>query len=158
MIKIEDIKGYVVGYDSRRKCFLLVDAEGAEVATAGTQQEIEEKAKVLAKQAFTRIDFMQINDHGVIMEGTVTSVDRDDRSMWVVMKGSRFLGRVHRNRVDLLISSYHYYENTSANVAVAAKIREQAELVDRAYVEVKRLRDTLEKKIDHEYFGMTSRL
>ena len=155
MIKIAEVAGFTIHYETREKKFVLIDHEGKRVASAFSQEKLEEKAKALQKQEFKRVPILKLESTGQASPGEITSINIDDMTMWVVLKRQYTDGSERQVREKERIGSHTgCYEHTEHNLAVAEKIKEQHAIIDTAYAEARRLREQMEKPINLEYFGI----
>ena len=154
IIKIKEIFGYKISYDEQRKKFIVEDADGIELANANTQDEAEVKAKALSKQEFKRIRITQVAEEGRVTMGELTSLNRDDKSVWVSMEKSETTWGSGRQKINLRYSS-RFYEATETNLKILEGIKAKGETLDQVKSEIKALIDTLEKPINLDYFGIT---
>lgn len=153
-IKIKGIYGYNLLYDERGKRFVIEDTDRTELANAKTQEEAEVKAKALSKQDFKRIRIVTVGQEGLTTMGEITSLNRDDKSAWVSMEKDEHTWSSGRRKIDLRYDK-GYYEITEVNLKTLEYIKAKRDTVDSILTEIKSLRDTLEKPINVEYFGIT---
>ena len=155
-ISISEKYGYRIVYDDRTRKFLVLDADGTELAQAPTQDEAEAKAKSLSKQDFKRINILRIPDDGEIVTGQLTSLNKDDNSAWVSMdKGERAYGG-GRQKVSLRYDRGYYVE-TENNLKIADEIRRKRAVITQTLEEIKSLKEKLESAINLNYFGLEDR-
>lgn len=157
-IKIEVIYGYQILYDERLKRFLVQDSDGTELAYGSTQDEAEMKAKSLSKQEFKRISIVRVGDEEEVTMGQLTSLNKDDRSAWVSMEtgGDHWRGMSGREKLHLQYD-HGYYEATEANLQVVERVKEKRVELQKVQGEIESLIDSLEKRINLGYFGLTRR-
>lgn len=155
MIKITDVEGFRLCYDSSEKKFMLINDAGERVASDVSQEELEKKAKALRKEEFQRIPILKMPPDGRASTGEITSVNIDDSTMWVVLTRqlSHGGGKQERSKESLRYGNF-CYEHTEHNLTIAEKIRAQHELIGAAEAESERLRNQLEKPINSAYFGI----
>ena len=151
-VKIGEVKGYIMEYDSGMKRFILVNKDREEMGWKNTQAEVEELANKLSKQQFTfpikalRVSALTINP------GKVTSANLDEPSLWFVYDGQGTYGRT-RTKVNIRYSS-SLYEATEANMEVVRQVEERRDQVKKIEDEMRDLIKKLEKPIDLKYFGL----
>jgi len=151
MLFIKEFMGYKIYYDERKQKFQLENQEGDIVAERDTQAQAEDQAKMLSKQGFKRIKVLRIHDNGVVQLGELTSMNRDDRSAWVIT--DRRYGK-DRQKIHLG-SNYGYHEVTEENLAIAEQAKKKCEQIEALTAEIKELKAGLEKRIDLDYFGLS---
>lgn len=154
-IQIKEMYGYQITYNVNLRRFLVEDRDGTELAHANTQDEIEVKAKSLSKQEFQRIPIVRVGGDGEIAMGEVTSLNRDDKSAWVSMKKGKHTWGSGRQKIGLNYSP-GYYELTERNTEIVEAIKTKGEVLGQIRTEIKGLIDTLEKRINLSYFGITN--
>ena len=153
-IKIKEIYGYQILYDERLKRFIIEDSDGTELGFGSTQDEAEEKAKVLSKQEFKRISVVEVRRGGEVVMGQLTSLNKDDRSAWVSMEPRSGHRRGEREKIHLR-SGTGYYEATITNLQIVETVKEKGVELQKVEAEIKSLIDILEKPINLDYFGLT---
>lgn len=154
MLEIKKVYGFTLYYDERRRFFVLLEDDGTEVGHAQTQDEAEDKAKVLSKQEFKRIPIFKVNDlEGRITTGELTSLNPDDVSAWVSMEKDKDTWGSGRQKINLRYDG-GFYEQTPRNNLILDAIRKQAEILKTAQDEIKALVAQLEKPINKSYFNL----
>jgi len=149
MIKIGTAKGYTILYDEKGKLFSLEDADGNEVASGGTQDEVEAKADKLSKQAF-KFPIPALKVSGLALsKGRVTSFNADDRAAYFAYDDKRY-----GSHTKLRLNYDHAYELTEANAKIAGEVEEcHRQITEREEI-IQSLISQLEKPIDRSYFGL----
>ena len=153
-IKIKEIYGYNLLYDERLRRFVIEDTDGTNLGHANTQDDAEVKAKALAKREFKRIPIIKIEQEGQSIMGELTSLNRDDKSVWVSMEKSKDVWDSGRQKIGLVYSE-GYYEVTQVNLKILEDIKAKRESLNYIKAEIKDLIATLEKPINMDYFGIT---
>jgi len=149
MIKIGTAKGYTILYDEKRKSFILEDADGNEVASGATQDEVEAKAEKLSKQTF-KFPIPAIKVSGLnLSKGRVTSLNADDRSAYFSYDDKTY-GSHHQK---LRLKYDHAYELTEANAQIAGQVAECGKQITEIENKIKSLISQLEKPMNLSYFG-----
>ena len=151
-VKIGEIHGYQVNYDTSRQYFLVIDTDGTELASAGTQERIEAKAKSLSKQEFKRIPIVFVNSNGRIQAGQITSFDPDDKAAWVSMENTKGRRDGGRQKVNFAYGGGGYYELTPVNTKIIERIISKVATIEQEQLELKSIIATLEKPINLGYF------
>jgi len=144
----QDYELYYEGNSYQRDFYAIQDREV--ITRAPTQDALEKKLKGMNKQGFKRIPIMEIhrpyyNDSYTIAFGEVTSLNRDDKEVWVSFSGKR-------SKSGLGYCPYH--EKTEANIAIARQIIAKRKEVSRIEMEIDELRKSMEKPINKAYFGI----
>ena len=149
MIKIGTARGYTILYDEKQKLFTLEDADGNEVASGGTQDEVEAKAEKLSKQAF-KFPIPALKVSGLALsKGRVTSFNADDRAAYFAYDDKRY-----GSHTKLRLNYDHAYELTEANAQIAGQVEECHRQITEIEEKAKSLISQLEKPIDRSYFGL----
>ncbi len=157
MLKISSVCGYNLAYDESRRLFVITDTDGTELVQGDTQTEAESKAKALSKQEFKRIPIVHVHNSGQVRMGEVTSLNRDDKSVWVSMakrEDESYGGG--RGKVSLDYDR-GYYEATAKNLNIAAEIEMKEKTIKVLLDGIDRLIKTLENPIGRGYFGITDK-
>jgi len=154
VITIKEIYGYNLLYDEGSRRFVIHDTDGMELAHANTQGEAEIKAKALSKQEFKHISIVKITKEGQLQKGELTSLNKDDKCVWVSMEKSKDIWNSGRRKLNLRLDSGEYYEATETNLKILEAIIAKRETIDTILAEIKALRDTLEKLINLAYFDL----
>lgn len=155
MIKVGTTKGFEIYYDENRKLFLLQDAEGNEVASGATQDDVESKAKKLSTQNFKFPIPAFAKGYGRSLEkGRVTSLNSEDRSVYFSYDDKSSFhshSKLHLGRVG---AGYNPFEITEANTQIYAQVQECHNLIEETNLKIEGLLGQLEKPIDLVYFGL----
>lgn len=149
-VKINERDGYAIFYDPERQLFCLHDAEGNEVATAGTQEKVEQEISKLAKQAFNLpIPAILARSYG-IDRGRITSLNPHNKTAYFSYDKKDY------GRATKIALSYDkgFYELTKANEKIAKQIEERMVQKKELDGEIEALKDQFEKPINREYFGL----
>lgn len=153
--KIGEVKGFTITYDTKDKLFHLKNAEGEEVGSGQTQDDVEKQADKLVKQSFTFPMPALLKGGAYFLGlGKVTSVNLGDRSCRFVYqeKGE------YQSQTKVHLGHTHVYELTEHNNDLYQKVRAIREQIDRLQSEITELIDHLEKPINLAYFGLKERL
>lgn len=151
MIKIGTTKGYTVLYDERRKLFVLQDAEGNELTSGATQDEVEAKAGKLSQLAF-KLPILALKVSGFNLEkGRVTSVNPDERSAYFVYDNKKY-----GSHAKLHLPS-DAYELTEANSQIYEQMQQCHSQIVLFQERIQSLIGQLEKRMDLDYFGLKSK-
>lgn len=149
--KVGKAKGYDIIYDSKDKLFHLCDSAGEEVGSGTTQQEVENQADKLAKQAYRfPIAAFLVSGNGV-KEGKVTSLNIENKSVrFSDADKSSYYGRVklHLNYKGL-------YEMSEDNREILDQVRAKRGAIQEIENEIQLLIAHLEKPIDLAYFNLS---
>ncbi len=149
MIKIGTAKGYTILYDERRRLFILQDAEGNEVASGATQQDVEAKAEKLSKQAF-KFPIPALKISGLALsKGRVTSLNADDKSTYF-----SYDEKTYGSHQKLRLRYDHAYELTEANSRIDEQVEQYNSQIKEIEGKISSLIDQLEKPINLSYFGL----
>ena len=149
--KIGEVKGHTITYATQDKLFHLRNAEGEEVGSGKTQDDVEQQADKLAKQSFPLPIQALLKGGGYSLRlGRVTSVNLDDRSCRFVYQ-EKELGR---SCAKVRLGHTDAYELTEHNNDIHQKVREIEEHIDRLRNECAGLIENLEKPINLAYFGL----
>lgn len=148
MIKIGTAKDYTILYDEKRKLFILQNAEGNEVSSGATQDEVETKAEKLSKQAFKfPIPALRVS-HLLLEKGRVTSVNADDKSAYFSYDDKTYGHSKLRLKYDCA------YELTEANSRIHEQVEQYRSQIKEIEEKMSSLINQLEKPIDLSYFGL----
>lgn len=152
--KIGEIRGYSMYYDPGSRRFSLEDSDGNEVATALTQDHLEEKAKKLSKKQHNLpLPVFSRSYQGTdIRRAQITSVNMDDGhgSVRLMCDGRRSKEHLPRSGSD-----YAYlFEVTPHNEEILSRVKELAKRRDEITGEIKETMAHLEKPITRAYFGL----
>lgn len=150
MIKITVTKGYTIFYDSSYKVFRLQDAEGDEVASGATQEEMEQKADKLSKQAFSfpiRAIYCSMNTPDI---GRVTSINIDKEEVWFASDTNTGYGSRQKRR----LSASGLFELSDANNMIISQVEDKRRRMAGLSTEIATLIKQLEKPINLAYFGL----
>ncbi len=151
MIKVGIAKGYTILYDEKRKLFILEDADGNEVASGATQQDVELKAEKLSKQAFKfPIPALKVS-HLSLEKGRVTSVNTDEKSAYFAYDDKRY-----GSHQKLRLRYDHAYELTVANYRIYEQVEQYRGQIKEIEGKIESLIDQLEKPINLAYFGLNN--
>ena len=149
MIKIGTAKGYTILYNEKQKLFILEDADGNEVASGATQDEVEAKAEKLSKQAFKfPISALKVNGLA-LSKGRVTSFNADERSAYFAYDDKRY-----GSHQKLRLRYDHAYELTEANSRILEQVEQYCSQGKEIEEKISSLIDQLEKPINLSYFGL----
>jgi len=149
MIKVGLAKGYTILYDEKRKLFILEDADGNEVASGATQNDVETKADKLAKQAF-KFPIPALKVSGLALsKGRITSINADEKSSYFA-----YDDKTYGSHQKLRLRYDHACELTVANAQIAGQVEECRKQIKEIEEKIKSLIDQLEKRIDLSYFGL----
>ena len=149
MIKIGTARGFTIIYDEKRKLFVLQDAQGDEVASGVTQEDVEMKAEKLSKQAFKfPIPAFKVSGLG-LHQGRVTSVNADDRAVYFA-----YDDKTSGSHTKLRLRYDHTYELTETNSRIYAEVAKSRENIKEIEDKIRSLISQLEKPIDLSYFGL----
>ena len=149
MIKIGTARGYTILYNEKGKLFILEDADGNEVASGGTQDEVEAKAEKLSKQAF-KFPIPALKVSGLVLsKGRVTSFNADDRAAYFA-----YDDKTYGSHTKLRLHYDHAYELTEANTQIAGQVEEFHRQITEIEEKARSLISQLEKPIDRAYFGL----
>jgi len=149
MIKVGIARGYTILYDEKRKLFVLEDADGNEVASGATQDEVEAKAEKLSKLAF-KFPIPALRVSGLVLsKGRVTSFNADDRAAYFAYDDKRY-----GSHEKLRLHYDHAYELTEANAKIAGEVEECHKQISAREEIIRSLMGQLEKPIDRAYFGL----
>lgn len=152
MIKIGTAKGFTIMYNEMRKLFVLEDAQGDEVASGATQQDVELKAEKLSKQAFKfPIPALKVSGLG-LHQGRVTSVNADDRAAYFA-----YDDKTYGSHTKLRLAYDHAYELTEANSRIYAEVAKSREQIKEIEDKIRSLISQLEKPMGLSYFGLKER-
>lgn len=155
--KIGTVKSYEMLYDPRTRKFVARTADGDEVASALTQEKLEEQIDKLSKQKFTfPIKALRYRGVRFIDEGRVTSLNIPESSVWFCTDEKKG-GYSDRGKVHLRYDSGSLFEMTELNDRVLAEIRELMVSVSKLEEQIETKAKTLEKPINLKYFGLESR-
>jgi len=149
MIDISSIKGFKIKYATVARQFVVMDAEGNEVASADTQIEAEDKATKLAKKSFEPLVAFKLHYDGADY-GRVTSINADDKTAYFSYDDKRRQTTVKfrlRGQDDV-------YLRTDQNDQVLALIAECRTAIAEQQARVTELKGQLEKPIDVKFFGL----
>jgi|GEM_PF-3861627 len=150
MIDIGTIKGYKIKYDTGRKLFLLFDADGNEVASGFVQEEVEDKAKKLAKKSFVPFEAMKPVYESQVRYGRVTSVNMDEQSVMFV-----YTDTPHRHAHEKIRFQHsELYLRTDHNEQIMAQIAAVQATINEQRAQIKDLQGELENRIGLEFFGV----
>ena len=157
MLKIKQIYGFDLWYDERRRFFVITDTDGTELTHSERQDEAEIKAKSLSKQEFKRFPIVRVTHEGIIQVGELTSLNRDDKSVWVSMeKSPEMWGSGGRSKLNLKYD-HNFHELTEANAKILEGIRAKHEALKQIEADIEAVVGTLEKPINMNYFGIIER-
>jgi len=149
MIKIGTAKGYTILYNEKGKLFTLEDADGNEVASGATQDEVEAKADKLSKQAFKfPIPALKVSLLA-LSKGRVTSFNADDRAAYFAFDDKRY-----GSHQKLRLNYDRAYELTEANGRIHEQVEQYRSQIKEIEEKISSLIDQLEKRIDLSYFGL----
>lgn len=149
MIKIGTARGFTIIYDERRRLFVLQDAQGDEVASGATQEDVELKAEKLSKQAF-KFPIPALKVSGLsLQQGRVTSVNVDDRAAYFA-----YADKTYGTHTKLRLAYDHAYELTEANSRIYAEVAKSREQIKQIEDKIRSLFSQLEKPMDLSYFGL----
>ena len=149
MIKIGTARGYTILYNEKGKLFSLEDADGNEVASGGTQDEVEAKAEKLSKQAF-KFPIPALKVSGLVLsKGRVTSFNADDRAAYFAYDDKRY-----GSHEKLHLHYDHAYELTEANSRIHEQVEQYGSQIKEIEEKIRSLISQLEKPIDRAYFGL----
>ncbi|GAJ03748.1 unnamed protein product [marine sediment metagenome] len=149
MIQVGIVKGYTILYDEKRKLFILEDADGNEVASGATQNEVEAKAEKLSKQAFNfPIPALKVTGLD-LSKGRVTSFNADTKSAYFAYDDKRY-----GSHQKLRLKYDHAYELTEANSRIHEQVEQYRNQIKEIEEKISSLIDQLEKRIDLSYFGL----
>lgn len=147
MIKITEVSGYTIFYDPQFKSFHLKDAEGNDIDSSASQEELEKEAKALSRHDFKRIPIFTVGEE-TIMKGEITSFNQLDRSMWVNMEGEGW--RSGRRKVHLHTDT-GYYLQSKGNLRIAEQIVAKGASIKAIRDEIEELEKSLKDPITGEY-------
>jgi len=120
------------------------------VASAFTQEEIEDKAKKLAKNVFEPFEVLKLEYEARVRYGKVTSVNIDERSVMFV-----YTDLPHgRAKEKVRFQSSDLYLRTDHNEQIMAQIAAFQATIDEQRARIKGLKGELEKPIGLEFFGV----
>lgn len=149
MIKVGIAKGYTILYDEKRKLFILEDADGNEVASGATQNDVEIKADKLSKQAFKfPIPALHVSRLS-LFKGRVTSVNTDDKSAYFAHDDKKY-----GSHQKLRLRHDRAYELTVANSRIYEQVEQYHGQLKEIEGKIESLIDQLEKPINLSYFGL----
>jgi hypothetical protein len=149
MITIGTAKGYPILYDEKRKLFILEDAEGNEVASGATQDEVEAKAGKLSKLAF-KFPIPAFKVNGLVLnKGRVTSLDVDGKSVYFSYDDKKY-----GSHEKLRLRYDHACELTEANSRIHEQVKQYHNQIKEIEEKISSLINQLEKPIDLSYFGL----
>lgn len=152
MIKIGTARGFTIIYDEARRLFVLQDAQGDEVASGATQEDVELKAEKLSKQAFKfPIPALKVSGLG-LYQGRVTSVNVDDRAAYFA-----YADKTYGSHAKLRLPYDHAYELTEANSRIYAEVAKSREQIKEIEDKIRSLISQLEKPMNLSYFGLKER-
>lgn len=151
--KVVDFRGYTIFYNTTDRLFHLEDAEGADIGSGKTQEEVEELAKKVSKLRHKfPIDAFKVSNL-YVYSGRVTSLNPDDSSVRFVYgedagyssQGSHTKERIRWAKI---------YEATEANKEVVVRIGELRSKIKAFEAEIGDLIKALEKPMDSKYFNL----
>lgn len=147
--KIGEKQGYSIFYDPERKLFCLRDAEDNEVASASTQEKVEEQIPEITKQAFKLPIPAILSRHSSVEKGRITSLNLHQETVYFSYDDKSH-GRTEKVslRYDKSI-----FELTGANEKVVSQIEERVAHRKKLDDEIETLKKQFEKPIDTKYFG-----
>lgn len=152
--KIGRVKNYDMFYDPRQRLFILRNDVGEEVASGGTQVELEKRADDLAKQSFTfPIKAIQYSGPRHFSEGRVTSLNISEQAVWFCDDAEKG-GYVYRGKKHLSYS-HELFELTEHNAEIMRQIRDHQATFTALEEKIGALAKGLEKPIDLKYFGLS---
>ena len=151
-IEIKTYGNYKIRYAEQR--FYAIDAQGDRAEEAPTEAELIEKLKVLDKRDFKRVQIYRVEQNGHVQVGVITSIDSGVQEAWINMEKDPSHYGSGRSKVYLSSGRDLYYEQTLANIDKVEQIRQRREHIEGILLEIRALRDQLEKPINREYFGM----
>jgi len=147
---IGEVKGYTITYDSRDKLFRLKNAEGEEVGSGKTQDEVEQQADKLSKQGFTFPIPALLAGSWHIDKGKVTSVNLGDRSATFIYHDKAD----YRSRAKIHLRTSHAHELTPKNEQIYQEVVQREEQVLKLHKEIEQFTKELENPINLSYFGL----
>ena len=149
MLKVGATRGYTILYDEKRRLFTLEDAEGNEVASGATQDEVEAKAERLSSLAF-KFPIPALKVSGLALsKGRVTSFNADDRAAYFAYDDKRY-----GSHQKLRLKYDHAYELTEANSRIHEQVEQYGSQIKEIEEKISSLLDQLEKPINLSYFGL----
>jgi hypothetical protein len=149
MIKVGIARGCTILYDEKRRLFILEDADGNEVASGQSQDEVEAKAEKLSKQAFNfPIPALRVSGL-TLFKGRVTSFNADQQSAYFSHDNKGY-----GSHEKLRLHYDHAYELTEANAKIAGEVEECHKQISAREEIIRSLMGQLEKPIDRAYFGL----
>lgn len=149
MIKVGIEKGYTILYDEKRRLFILEDADGNEVASGATQNDVEIKADKLSKQAF-KFPIPALKVSGLALsKGRITSINADEKSSYFAYDDKRY-----GSHQKLRLRYDHAYELTEVNSRIYEQVEQYHGRIKEIEEKISSLIDQLEKPIDLSYFGL----
>lgn len=152
--RIGTVKGYEMLYDARIKRFVAQTAEGEEVASALTQEKLEEQIDRLSKLKYTfPIKAIHYRGPRYVDEGRITSINIDGCSVWFCEDKEK---GAHRGKHNLRYGT-GLYELTENNAEIMSEIRVNLNSIIELEEKIQLKAKLLEKPIDLEYFGLASR-
>ena len=118
------------------------------MASAFTQEEIEDKAKKLAKNVFEPFEVLKLEYEARVRYGKVTSVNIDERSVMFVytdLPHGRAQEKVRFQSSDLYLRTVH-------NEEIMGQIGARRAIIDEQRAQIKALQLQLENRIGLEFF------
>ncbi|MBU1082469.1 MAG: hypothetical protein KKB59_18430 [Spirochaetes bacterium] len=147
--KIGEVKGYTIVYDSRDRLFCLRDKDGADVGSGATQEEVEKKADVLAKQSF-KFPIPALESTGrYLQKGKITSFNIDNKSAQFVYED-----RTYGSHTKIHLRHDKVHELTPQNEEISKEVTARRNKIAEIETEVGALISKLEKPINLSYFGL----
>jgi len=149
MIQVGIVRGFTILYDEKQRLFILKDADGNEVASGATQNEVEAKAEKLSKQAFNfPIPALKVHRSG-LSKGRVTSFNADTKLAYFA-----YDDKCYGSHEKLRLNYDHAYELTEVNSRIHEQVEQHRSHIEEIEQKIGSLIGQLEKRIDLSYFGL----
>ncbi len=143
-VKIKDVQGYQIVYDTEFKRFELKTSTGELEASAPTQLELENKVIKLSKAEFSPIEaYYNLNS------GRITSVNLDEQEAWFSYDKKTYLNT--RTKVSLKYNT-NLYAKSPNNNSIKTQVDAKHEQRDKLYNEIIELQKKLDSPLDLAYF------
>lgn len=148
-IEVAKIDEYTIFYDPARQLFCLNDAADNEIATAGTQQQIQAEIKQVNKQSF-KLPIPAIKStYSGVYQGRITSVN--------VHRGTAFFSYDDKKygRAEKVALRYDRscFELTESNSVIVSTITALIAQINELKAQVEVLKEGLETPINADYFS-----
>jgi len=148
-VNIKTHAGYKIEYDPDDKLFYLYDADGNELATAGTQQKIEAEITALSRQTF-KLPIPAISTgYCSVSRGRITSVNLQRGSAYFAYD-DKARGRTEKLSLRW---DHNHFVLTEANEIIVSQI--ETLIAQRKEIEskVEALKQQFQSPINSAYFG-----